>query len=146
MSGPSRRTAFLVVLSTLVLAASLAVAGSATGAGTGSTYLVLYKQQAVPADAAAAIAQAGGTLVYAYDQIGVAIASAETSTFASTLARDNRVDGVSATAQFGTRVEDDVAGTDSAADSLPATPAPGNDDLSGLQWDMAAAKSRDDRC
>jgi len=137
MSGPSRRTAFLVVLSTLVLAASLAVAGSATGAGTGSTYLVLYKQQAVPADAAAAIAQAGGTLVYAYDQIGVAIASAETSTFASTLARDNRVDGVSATAQFGTRVEDDVAGTDSAADSLPATPAPGNDDLSGLQWDMA---------
>lgn len=137
MSGLSRRTAFFVVLSTLVLAASLAVAGSATGAGTGSTYLVLYKQQAVPADAAAAMAQAGGTLVYAYDQIGVAIASADTSTFASTLARDNRVDGVSATAQFGTRVEDDVAGTDSAADSLPATPAPGNDDLSGLQWDMA---------
>lgn len=138
MSGLSRRTAFFVVLSTLVLAASLAVAGSATGAGAGSTYLVLYKQQAVPANAAASIAQAGGTLVYAYDQIGVAIASADSSTFASTLARDNRVDGVSATGQFGTRLEDDAATTtDAAPDPTPATPAPGNDDLSGLQWDMA---------
>jgi lantibiotic leader peptide-processing serine protease len=137
MSGPSRRTAFFVVLATLVLVASLAVAGSATGAGTGSTYLVLYKQQAVPADAAASIAQAGGTLVYAYDQIGVAIASADASTFASTLARDNRVDGVSATASFATRLDDDTVTTDSAGDPTPAIPAPGNDNLSGLQWDMA---------
>jgi subtilisin family serine protease len=139
MTIRSRRTALLAALATLVLAASLAVAGSATGAGagTGSTYLVLYKQQAVPANAAASIAEAGGTLVYAYDQIGVAIASADSSTFASALARDNRVDGVSATGQFGTRVEDDAATTDAAADPTPATPAPGNDNLSGLQWDMA---------
>ena len=63
MSGPLRRTAFFVVLATFVLAASLVVAGSATGAGTGSTYLVLYKQQGVPTDASASIAQAGGIVV-----------------------------------------------------------------------------------
>jgi subtilisin family serine protease len=135
MTNRSRRAALLAALATLVLAASLAVAGSATGAGTGSTYLVVYKQQAVPTDAADSIAQAGGTLVYAYDQIGVAIASADSATFASALAQDNRVDGVSATAQFGTRVEDDAV-TDAVGDPTPAIPAPGNDTLSGLQWDM----------
>jgi len=135
MTNRSRRAALLAALATLVLAASLAVAGSATGAGTGSTYIVVYKQQAVPTDAADSIAQAGGTLVYAYDQIGVAIASADSATFASALAQDNRVDGVSATAQFGTRVEDDAV-TDAVGDPTPAIPAPGNDTLSGLQWDM----------
>jgi len=135
MTNRSRRAALLAALATLVLAASLAVAGSATGAGTGSTYLVVYKQQAVPTDAADSIAQAGGTLVYAYDQIGVAIASADSATFASALAQDNRVDGVSATARFGTRVEDDAV-TDAVGDTTPAIPAPGNDTLSGLQWDM----------
>src|SRR6476469_9451024 len=135
MTNRSRRAALLAALATLVLAASLAVAGSATGAGTGSTYLVVYKQQAVPTDAADSIAQAGGTLVYAYDQIGVAIASADSATFASALAQDNRVDGVSATARFGTRVEDDAV-TDAVGDPTPAIPAPGNDTLSGLQWDM----------
>ncbi len=136
MSGPSRRTAFFVVLATFVLAASLVVAGSATGAGTGSTYLVLYKQQGVPTDASASIAQAGGSLVQAYDQIGVAIASSDSDAFASTVARDNRVEGVSATGRFATRVDDGAAAADAAPDPAPGAPAPGNDTLSGLQWDM----------
>ena len=136
MSGPSRRTAFFVVLATFVLAASLVVAGSATGAGTGSTYLVLYKQQGVPTDASASIAQAGGSLVQAYNQIGVAIASSDSDAFASTVARDNRVEGVSATGRFATRVDDGAAAADAAPDPAPGAPAPGNDTLSGLQWDM----------
>jgi lantibiotic leader peptide-processing serine protease len=138
MSFRSPRAAILGVLVTLtVLAASLAVAGGASGAGAGSTYLVLYKQQGVPADASASIAQAGGSLVQAYDQIGVAIASSDSDTFASTLARDNRVEGVSATGRYATRVDDGAAAADAAPDPAPGTPAPGNDTLSGLQWDMA---------
>jgi lantibiotic leader peptide-processing serine protease len=136
MSFRSPRAAILGVLVALTaLVASLAVASGASGAETGSTYLVLYKQQSVPADAAASIAQAGGSLVYAYDQIGVAIASSDSDAFSATLAQDNRVEGVSATAPFATRVDGASAG-DTAADPAPATPAPGNDTLSGLQWDM----------
>jgi hypothetical protein len=132
MSFRSPRAAILGVLVTLTaLAASLAVAGGASGAGAGSTYLVLYKQQGVPADASASIAQAGGSLVQAYDQIGVAIASSDSDTFASTLARDNRVEGVSATGRYATRVDDGAAAADAAPDPAPGTPAPGNDTLSG---------------
>ena len=38
---------------------------------------MLYKGQSAPANAAAAIQKAGGTVVYVYDQIGVAIASSD---------------------------------------------------------------------
>jgi subtilisin family serine protease len=138
MSFRSPRAAILGLLVTLTaLAASLAVAGGASGAGTGSTYLVLYKQQGVPTNASASIAQAGGSLVQAYDQIGVAIASSDSDAFATTLARDNSVEGVSATGRYATRVDDGAAAADTAPDPAPGTPAPGNDTLSGLQWDMA---------
>ena len=42
-----------------------AVASAAPAAGTGSseTYVVLYRQNAVPADAAASVGSAGGTIV-----------------------------------------------------------------------------------
>src|SRR2546428_14021853 len=43
-------------------------------AASAQTFVVLYGQQAVSASSRTAIRQAGGTLVYAYDQIGVGIA------------------------------------------------------------------------
>ena len=46
-------------------------------AGTMQNYIVLYGASAVPADASASIAKAGGSLVYSYPQIGVAIAKSE---------------------------------------------------------------------
>ena len=49
----------------------------AAPAAFGSNYVVLYKQQAVGADAASTIAKAGGSLVYSYPQIGVVIASSD---------------------------------------------------------------------
>jgi lantibiotic leader peptide-processing serine protease len=103
-------------------------------------YVVLYKQQAVPASAAADIQQAGGTLVYAYDQIGVAIADSDSSSFASTLGADNRVDGVSSTAAFATKLSDDDATVYDAEGpppgGLPNAPATDSDTFSPLQWDM----------
>jgi len=98
------------------------------------TYLVLYNQASVAADA---ITAAGGTLVYSYDAIGVAIASSDNPTFASDVGQDNRVEGASATASFGTRLSDDTGDTGTSSETAtPSTPAPGMDNLSGLQWDM----------
>ena len=116
--------------------------GSAQGAqaGTTQTYLVLYKQSAVPANAASAIQNAGGTLVYSYDAIGVAVAESASSSFSSKLLADKKVEGVSSTAAFGVKLGDDIGAADSAGGpppgDLPNSPASDSDNLSALQWDM----------
>ncbi len=100
---------------------------------TQETYIILYAQQAVPADAAAAIANAGGTLAASYDAIGVAVARSDNSAFRGSLLLDTRIENVSATTRFAVRQD-----TDDTANAPPVVgiPAPGNDNLSGLQWDM----------
>ena len=126
MGFRSRRPAAAVVAAVLVLAAvALGVTHNAAGSSAASTYLVLYKANAVPSDAATSIQKAGGTLVAGYSEIGVAVATSSAGTFASTLAKDSRVEGVSSTAGFATRL-DGSAASDSAADPIvPGTPAPG---------------------
>jgi subtilisin family serine protease len=130
-----------VLLSAAVCAALLAaVVGwtsvSAAGAVGGANYIVLYKSESVPANAAKAIQQAGGTLVYAYDQIGVAVASSSDSSFRSKLLQiDPSVENAAATAGFATQVVDDQASGPPEGD-LPNAPATDSDSLSGLQWDM----------
>lgn len=108
------------------------------GRGGGrETYLVVYKGSAVPADAASSLQKAGGSLVYSYNQIGVAVATSSNPSFASNVQRDNKVDGASATAGFATQI-DGIESSAGPGDPLPdASPAPGNDTLSPLQWDMA---------
>ena len=69
-------------------------------AGTMQNYIVLYKQQATPADAASTIALAGGVFVYSYDAIGVAIARSDNDQFLDNLLMDNRIENASATARF----------------------------------------------
>jgi lantibiotic leader peptide-processing serine protease len=109
------------------------VPSSRASAGAASTYVVLYKGTAVPADAAKKIAGAGGTLVSRYDAIGVAIARSTSSSFADMIVKDKRVEGASATAGFATRLTEKMV----APGPLPgSTPAPGDDPLSVLQWDM----------
>jgi subtilisin family serine protease len=100
-------------------------------AGSSQTYLVLYKGNAVAADA---IAKAGGTLVANYSAIGVAVARSSSATFAANIRKDSRVEGATATAGFATKLERDVNAADEVA--APNTPATDNDSLSGLQWDM----------
>jgi len=105
-------------------------------AGATQTYIVLYKLQSVSSDAAKVITNAGGTLVYSYNQIGVVIARSNNTYFRSNLLRDKRVDGASATTNFGSQLIDNLNTDDNSAplpDSLPATTS---DSLTGLQWDM----------
>src|SRR5436305_3677910 len=112
-------------------------------AASAQTYIVLYQSQAVPTDAASTIAQAGGTLVYSYPQIGVVIASSDSTAFRDSLMTDNRIDGVSATSAFATKIDDGTVKGESSTDAngpppgnLPNSPAADADSLSPLQWDM----------
>src|SRR5437763_2872276 len=112
----------------------------AAHAGTMQNYIVLYGSSAVPADAAASIARSGGSLVYSYDQIGVAIARSDSSNFRANILKDNKVEGASATASFATKLNDDQASSADASGpppgDLPNSPATDADSLSPLQWDM----------
>src|SRR5207248_11448390 len=112
----------------------------AAQAGTMQNYIVLYNGSAVPADAAASIARSGGSLVYSYDQIGVAIARSDSSNFRANILKDNKVEGASATASFATKLNDDQASSADASGpppgDLPNAPATDTDTLSPLQWDM----------
>ncbi len=121
----------------MIVASFLFLAGPTVApvhASAAQTYLVLYNAQAVPADAATTITNAGGTLVYSYDAIGVAIARSDNPSFRDNLLKDSRVQGAAATAGFATQIENDTT-TDGTV-VAPSVPAPGSDNLSGLQWDM----------
>src|SRR6266581_1674933 len=109
-------------------------------AGTMQNYIVLYSASAVPADASASMAKAGGSLVYSYPQIGVVIAKSDSTTFRDAIVKDSRVEGAAATAAFATQVKNQLATTDDASGpppgDLPNAPATDSDSLSPLQWDM----------
>jgi subtilisin family serine protease len=118
----------------VVALAALALASSALA----QNYVVLYRGNSVPADAAQTIANAGGTLVYSYGQIGVAIASSDSASFRAGLLRDSRVENAAGTAGYATRVSDSFADAEGPPPGdLPNAPATDTDNLSGLQWDMA---------
>jgi lantibiotic leader peptide-processing serine protease len=106
--------------------------------GSAETYIVLYKLNSVPADAASVIGNAGGTLVKSYDAIGVAIATSADPSFRNTLLQDGRIEGAASTARFAVKLRDDLANdvADLSPANLPNIPATDNDSLSGLQWDM----------
>ncbi len=73
---------------------------SRTEALSGGSYIVVYKAEAVPESAYADIAQAGGRLVASYAKIGVAIARSDSKHFASELAKNAAVQGISPTARM----------------------------------------------
>ena len=136
----SRRAITFVLAVCLVVVASAASAVLSTSArgDSQSTYLVVYKGTAVPSNAAASIQKAGGTLVYSYAQIGVAIARSANASFASNALLDIRVQGASATAQFATQLDPSESSNGGGDGQLPdSAPATDSDPLSGLQWDMA---------
>src|SRR5437762_8230652 len=125
---------------TLIVAAAIAFLATTNtalvGAGSAQTYIVLYKTQSVSVDAANVIAKAGGTLVANYNAIGVVIARSDNDAFRNNLMNNSAIQGVAATEKFATQLPDE--GVNDSADALvtPSTPAPGSDNLSGLQWDM----------
>jgi lantibiotic leader peptide-processing serine protease len=132
-----RLRVLLLALLAAAVFVTVGTAGTSSSAGAAANYIVLYKGQAVPKDAASTIAAAGGSLVYAYDQIGVAIARSSSNSFRVNLLEDNRIDNASATAGFATQLPNEQVEAGGGPDgSLPNSPA-AEDPLSNLQWDMA---------
>jgi subtilisin family serine protease len=105
-------------------------------AGETGTFLVVYKGTSVPSNAATLISNAGGTVVASYPQIGVLVARPTDTSFRSNVMKDTRVQGASVTAPFATQLGPDQATGGQDTKVTPNTPAPGMDNLSGLQWDM----------
>lgn len=128
------------LLSTLVMLISMVgvlpvAALPYSSTGVSQNYIVLYKKNAVPSDAASSVSKAGGTLVYSYKQIGVLIAKSDNALFTANLLKDTRVQGAAATTGFATQLDVEAADTNTDAPT-PNTPASTSDTLTGLQWDM----------
>ena len=132
------RRRYLGAAMALALATALGVVALAptAGAGTTRTYIVLYKQLAVAGDAAARIQSAGGTLVASYPQIGVTIARSSNDGFATTMKKDLKVQGVSATNNFGIQAPDLAQQGSGGTADVPAVTTVWGDSLSNRQWDM----------
>ena len=105
-------------------------------AGSAQTYVVLYKANAVPSNAAEVIANAGGSLVYSYGKIGVAIARSDNELFSANLLSDQRVEGAAATTGFGVQLSDQFEVVDNAEADQSLAAATWGDPSSNLQWDM----------
>jgi subtilisin family serine protease len=124
-----------------LLTLGIPVASSTTSGSTGAeqTYLVMYKQGASAANAAATISDAGGSLVVNHSSIGVAVAKSTNTAFAANLEKDSRVEGVAVSNKPIAQVEpfesEAVASHDEQPPELPNAPAT-NDSLDALQWHM----------
>jgi subtilisin family serine protease len=131
-----RRLAILA--SVAMVALLLAVPGvRAADTGTAQTYLVVFRAQALPSNAAASITAAGGTVVYSYPRIGVVIAQSSSATFRDSVVRNASIQGAAATAAFATQVgAGGASGQSDASSPVVNTPVSDSDSLSGLQWDM----------
>src|SRR5438067_5042233 len=126
----------------IVRGLALVLAALAAPAAFGSNYVVLYKQQALPADAEATVRKAGGSVVYQYPQIGVVIAKSDNASFRDNLLKDNRIENAAATERFATKLPDMQAGAaEGPPEELPNAPATDTDTLSPLQWDMRQIKT-----
>jgi subtilisin family serine protease len=126
----------MAVLGLTILCLAQLVAVPAALGATRQTYIVLYKQQAVPTTVRTTIQRAGGTLVASYRQIGVVIARSSNSAFRRNLLKDSRIEGAAATTRFSVRLPQAIDAEGPPPGDLPNTPATDADSLSALQWDM----------
>ena len=125
-----KRIRRLMLAGSLLLAATPAFTTVQTAqAGVQQTYLVVYHSQALPADAAATIAGAGGAVVATYGDICVVVAHSDSTTFRDNLIKDSRIEGVSATPALATRLNDDSVVDDASTTAVTNT-------LTSRQWDM----------
>lgn len=120
-----------LLTTTVAAVAALAFAGTAAA----ERYLVVYKQNEMPPNAAATLERAGAHVLARYDDIGVILVEAEGESFPVRVARDSRVeavapDGVIATGDPGLAAEGPPAG------DLPNAPASDSDTFSPVQWNM----------
>lgn len=96
-----RRSARLVVILGVLLIIALVAIWVTPGQATGSQrYIVLFKQQSVPAGGAQVVRKANGTVLASYDAIGVLVVRSSNGDFPSDVLTDQRVEGVAATSSL----------------------------------------------
>jgi subtilisin family serine protease len=112
------------------------VAAQSAALSTAGSFIVLYGEYRVPRTVASDIASAGGALVASYPEIGVVIATADSPSFASTMATLPGVEGVGTTTgqtpgALPTKLPDRKL-------PRPTLPPPSGDGepLAPMQWDM----------
>ncbi|MEV6518405.1 S8 family serine peptidase [Micromonospora chalcea] len=136
MNNLRRKT--LAAASAVTLGAGLALIGvpaPVAAAGPETSYLVLAPQGNGTAKAAARVAAADGTVVAAYDKIGVLIARSSAPDFATRVAGAG-VESVASTAGLGTALDEGETVEVPAADVVRAAGDPTAEPLYGQQWDM----------
>lgn len=123
----------------VVVTSGLAVAGTADAA----RYVVLFQGKAVPANAEKTIARAGGTLVYSYDRIGVAIADSDDPAFLDKLGPRGGV-------AMKVEIDDDELHEPEVDNPreprmgrLPNEPATDGDPFSSRQWNLRQIRATD---
>src|SRR5207245_9599793 len=90
----ARRLGGCLGVGSLIVLAMPATPVGATTTGSTDTYLVVYKAGASSNDASALVRYAGGSLVYNYTQIGVAVVKSNRTDFTSRVKTDSRVAAV----------------------------------------------------
>ena len=145
MRKPTRRPIHLLTGAAVIAASALITPQVATAApaeiGEPQNYLVLFKGSSSPADAAAIVTRAGGTVVANYSKIGVLVARSGSSAFEQQLEANNKVEGAEATGDYATRLDGaDVQEAEAEGPppgDLPDDPATSTDETFwNLQWDM----------
>ncbi|AXO34797.1 S8 family serine peptidase [Micromonospora sp. B006] len=134
MNNLRRKT--LAAASAVTLGAGLALIGvpaPVAAAGPETSYLVLAPQGNGTAKAAARVAAADGTVVAAYDKIGVLVARSSAPDFATRVAGAG-VESVASTAGLGTAFDEGETVEVPAADLVAGDPTA--EPLYGQQWDM----------
>jgi subtilisin family serine protease len=126
--------AITVAIGVFGLAASAHGANNSTTTPLTGRYVVVFKAEALPADAATRIAKNGGQLTRAFGQVGVAIVQGDTA-FASRMAKDTKVLSVGTEHMFALP---DAVTVEMSAEAVAAEAAPtAADGLYGsYQWDM----------
>jgi lantibiotic leader peptide-processing serine protease len=147
MRKPTRRVTHLLVGAGVVAATALTaptIASAAPAGTTGETqnYLILFKGSSSPANAAALVTKAGGTVVANYAEIGVLVARSANTAFDAAVSASPSVEGAEATRDYATRLDAaEVAAAEAAGGpppgDLPNAPATdGDETFASLQWDM----------
>jgi subtilisin family serine protease len=135
----SIRRKALAVASAAALGAAVAATATAvpaaTAAGPDASFLVLAPEGGSTAAARAAVTAAGGTVVAAYDEIGVLVARSTNPDFARA-ATVPGVEAVAATTGLGTQLDEGETLAEVGSAVQAATGDPTGEPLFGLQWDM----------
>ncbi len=127
-----------VALAVGLVGTAVAPAVAAPSTGPDTTYLVLAPQGKSTDKAAARVAAAGGTVVAAYNQIGVLVARSTNTAFEKAVAGAG-VEAVASTNSLGTTLMDDdvleMIDAD-ATEAVEATGDPTAEQYWSYQWDM----------